>query len=724
MRTIAQRSPLSPAEEIRHLLSVFAGAYGDIFFIQNIWFGTLVLLCTFLVPDIGVHGFLAGLCALALIRAVNAALPDSLFARIAVCNSVLMGLYFGALFKLTPAGLLVLFTATAAILLVTNLVMNVFAYRHLPALSLPFSLVGFVTFWWVKSMGTLIQFKPYLFHESVLGAAFPGGAAFASVGKILSNIIFMPGAYAGAAILVFLLFYSRLQFFLVCYGLFLAVISQVVFYPFLPGPVHYATPFNIVLTSIALGGIFLPFSRASVAIATVGVFFAVAIEGAFLRFFSYTPDISPMTFPFCLTMILLLDFIRTHRPQWCPAEISRNIETTADLHHSRRERFGETTPVLGLPILQEAAVMQGIDGEWTHIGAWRFALDFHITDPLGKPCRLDETGVENYYIFGTQVVAPCDGEIARVEDGHPDQKIGLIDLEYNWGNYVMIRTPAGHYVLLAHLKQNSIAVKLGSWVYEGQPLAMAGNSGHSYEPHLHLQMQKNAILGAPTIPFRFKSYQSNRIISFFNVPRKGVKVSPFPFNKTLPYSLALKLGQELHFVMETAGKKVNVSIKVRLDEQTGRWFFEDEKKGRLSFWSDPRIFYVYDLQCAEESPLNMLMAALPLLPLTFGHEYSWKDCLPLGVTNRGVRRAILELLNPFFESLSRSRAADYKLDPTGMTLSGRVLFFNERVETVASLDPLVGIREVRVGQLKLTRGNVDFPVFPSDAAERGAGGKQ
>ncbi|MEK7721147.1 MAG: hypothetical protein AAB359_02025, partial [Elusimicrobiota bacterium] len=216
-----------------------------------------------------------------------------------------------------------------------------------------------------------------------------------------------------------------------------------------------------------------------------------------------------------------------------------------------------------------------------------------------------------------------------------------------------------------------------------------------------------------------KTWQSGREIYFFTVPRKGMKVSPLPFNKILPYSFGLKLGQELHFILERNGKKTNINIKVRLDERTGQWFFGDERNGRLSFWNDRRSFYVYDLQCSVESPLNLLMAALPRLPLTFGCEYRWKDRLPLAVTNRGLKRILLQVIDPFSETLRRKRDACYRLDPTGMRLSGQALFLNGRVETLASLDPVAGIKEISVGQAKLTRETADFTAPAAAAGSAG-----
>jgi len=47
----------------------------------------------------------------------------------------------------------------------------------------------------------------------------------------------------------------------------------------------------------------------------------------------------------------------------------------------------------------------------------------------------------------------------------------------------------GRYVVLAHLKQGSVTVQVGDVVRRGEPLAAIGNSGHTSEPHLQMQVQ-------------------------------------------------------------------------------------------------------------------------------------------------------------------------------------------------------------------------------------------
>ena len=74
-------------------------------------------------------------------------------------------------------------------------------------------------------------------------------------------------------------------------------------------------------------------------------------------------------------------------------------------------------------------------------------------------------------------------------DGHPDLPIGSVDGQHPTGNQLVVDIGAGHYVLMGHLRQGSIAVGAGEHVTEGQEIARVGKSGHSSHPHLHLQAQ-------------------------------------------------------------------------------------------------------------------------------------------------------------------------------------------------------------------------------------------
>ena len=53
----------------------------------------------------------------------------------------------------------------------------------------------------------------------------------------------------------------------------------------------------------------------------------------------------------------------------------------------------------------------------------------------------------------------------------------------------MIDLGGGRYLLMGHLRQDSITVDVGQQVTEGEPIARVGNSGHTSHPHLHIRAQ-------------------------------------------------------------------------------------------------------------------------------------------------------------------------------------------------------------------------------------------
>lgn len=58
-----------------------------------------------------------------------------------------------------------------------------------------------------------------------------------------------------------------------------------------------------------------------------------------------------------------------------------------------------------------------------------------------------------------------------------------------WGNYVKIKHSDGYYTLYAHMEQNTVTVKVGEAVKQGQVIGKVGSSGSSTGPHLHFEVR-------------------------------------------------------------------------------------------------------------------------------------------------------------------------------------------------------------------------------------------
>ncbi len=123
-----------------------------------------------------------------------------------------------------------------------------------------------------------------------------------------------------------------------------------------------------------------------------------------------------------------------------------------------------------------AVVTQGFCGRAGHQGPRQFAYDFALE-------------------IGTEVQAARAGKVVEAYDGTKDSLGGR-------SNFVKIEHGDGTLAYYAHLKFNSVVVKIGDKVEKGQMIALSGNSGNSTGPHLHFEVRE-AKSTLSTIPVFF-----------------------------------------------------------------------------------------------------------------------------------------------------------------------------------------------------------------------------
>ena len=210
-------------------------------------------------------------------------------------------------------------------------------------------------------------------------------------------------------------------------------------------------------------------------------------------------------------------------------EVSQKYHAALDLQPIRYQNKS----ALILPVTGRAFVHDGHDyyshhrrldvtgGMTTAIGVktnmTRYAYDFVIVDEAGKMYRGDGEKNEDWYGFGTPIVAPAGGVVVAMSDGQPDNTRSKKNLQMSleafmknhnlpFGNYVIIDHQNGEYSFFAHFKNGSVTVKKGDTVKQGQKIGEMGFSGDAFLVHLHYQLQSNDHWGEG-LPSYFHDYQ-------------------------------------------------------------------------------------------------------------------------------------------------------------------------------------------------------------------------
>ncbi|MDO5111187.1 MAG: M23 family metallopeptidase [Clostridia bacterium] len=155
---------------------------------------------------------------------------------------------------------------------------------------------------------------------------------------------------------------------------------------------------------------------------------------------------------------------------------------TYPTHANPNDAVAMTLPV-------EDAVLFGGKGYKTH-AMW--PSECYAYDILKNPYDIGSENLDDYGIFSCDIAAPISGTVIGLENKEPDIIPNTDAFSSALGNYIFIEIDTtGTYLILAHLQQDSISVKIGDHVKQGQVIGKVGNSGTTSEPHLHIQHQRD-----------------------------------------------------------------------------------------------------------------------------------------------------------------------------------------------------------------------------------------
>ena len=671
-------------------LKAILNSYAEVFFLRDARLGSAFLLITLWNPGLFVSGILAVSSAYAIARFVGMA-EDFLKSGFYTYNPLLVGLSIGYLFRLTPLTLLLIVIGGVSAFIVTAMFSHIFyTYLRLPVLSMPFVLISSVAYLAAGQYSNLYVTGLYPHEVSWLTTVLPLWVA--GLFKSFGAIFFMPDVLPGMLIALVVLIGSRILFLLGVLGYFAGSIAVMILGGSYVAAFSSVNHFNFILIAMALGGVLLVPSLRSYWLALLAIGSSILVLSAVEVFWSLY-GLPVFTLPFNLTTLSFLYVLGIVGYPLIPTYVGATPEETLDVYWTYRHRFSGEWRTVGLPFAGRWMVWQEFNGQWTHQGSWRYALDFVLTDEQGKTYRGSGKRLEDYYAFRKPVLSPVRGRVVKVVNNLPDNPIGKVDRENNWGNLVIIYDERGFFVELSHFAQHSIKVQPGAWVERGTLLGNCGNSGYSPQPHIHMQVQLTEKVGAPTVPFSVVSFVSDQWYYANAVPEEGAQVEALIADNTLVRVTSFVLDERFtyaYFEGDNLLKEVCLTVRMAPDGT----FYLDSGAGQLFFGVFEQTFFFYRLT-GNDPVLKTLFTALPQLPLGYKEGLQWKDVLPISVRYDGSRR-FFELLKQAFGNRYQSEFAVYRF-LYKQEIEGEVQHKSARVQLHAHR----GFSEIQVDDVRL-----------------------
>lgn len=695
---------------LKNFILAITDTYGCIVFSQSSFYGLIILISTFLSPLMGIAGLLGTITALFFARLLQFDVwdnPMGYYGFNSMLTSLAVAYYYPVQMISSYPHFFILSICFASLIslflfvFIQNLWLKYFSVN---SLSLSFSSTAIIIWMFFFKYGF------YENHATTLNFIFNPVIRLPLFWQYyfqsLGSIFFMPVTIAGILIAIIILLQSRLNFILTLIGFSICYI----FVDLWISDVHQGIlfyGFNSILIALVLGGVYILPDLIAWLFIAFSVILGLLTGMVFQHFFGAF-SVPVFTVPFCLTTLIILYTLRLRLRNKYPYIIDFNLtipEKSLDYYHSRISRFGLVgIPQFFMPVIGEWTITQGHHGAFTHRYNQAYAYDFEITDQEGKNFRGEESDLFSYYSYGKPVFASASGYVAKVISGIEDNPVSQINPENNWGNYVTIYHSENLYSLYAHLKNNSILVKEGDYIYAGDKIAQLGNSGRSAVPHLHFQIQTAHLPGGKTLYanlVNFKKTLADKLyfISYGN-PHTNDKVMSFSPTKEVQSLLHFLYFQKNEFNCKAGKSEFHEKWHIDLDfNNVFKVISSDGTQIEFSVFND--IFNVLSLTKLKLNALSAFSLLLSRFPVSEDKELHWCDTIPLSLILRPLLKNIHLIFFPLFKIIKFSSENHYIQDQNKFEVHTNVYLklFRKKYEIrkgYIMIDKQKGIQTIRM----------------------------
>ena len=657
------------SDNLELFFSGVLNSYSQVFFSDNRVFSVVLLIVTFVDPYAGFYGLVSVLFTNGM--GIGLGFNKFIIARgIYGFNSLLLGLGLGIYFAPGWNLLLIVILAAILVLFIAIAAEGVIGKYALPYLSVPFVLSIWIVMLATRDLTALgiSQRGVYTLNELYqiggstlvwlyeswrqIGLSPSLRVYFISLGAIF----FQYNLLSGIIIAGGLLYYSRIAFTLSLLGFYSAFLFYEVVGADLDEINYSYIGFNFILTAIAAGGFFIIPTFSSyiwvVFLMPLVALLTMSLSSVFAMF-----HLPVYSLPFNIIVLLFLYVLkfRTSNTNQLHTFFYQYNSPERNLYAFRNasERFAHLYNVqVKLPFFGEWTVTQAYDGEHTHKDEWRHALDFEILDEEGRSYRGEGNVCSDYYCYDKAVLAPAEGTVEEVTGDIADNNIGEVNLVHNWGNTVIIKHDDNLYSKLSHLKEDSITVKRGEKVRQGQTIAKCGNSGRSPVPHLHFQMQATPWIGSGTIEYPVSHYilkkENKFLFHSYNIPGEKERIRNVEVNALMKNAFDLVPGRKIRIEETRNGRKGVADWQVGISIYNKLYISCKKTGSRAWFENDGTIWYFTHFEGERSSLLYYFYLAAYKVQQGFYQDISLQDQYPVNIVFPKAILFFQDLVAPFF----------------------------------------------------------------------------
>lgn len=459
--------------------------------------------------------------------------------------------------------------------------------------------------------------------------------------RSLGMLLFLPKVEVGVVVAIAILLWSRLMFLTGAIGWICGIGCGLLLERMGLSYLWLLAAHNYFVAGMLLGSVmFLPGRGIWIVAMIAGV--AASVLTAYFQYlfpgsaFAFLPVPATLTVWLGVGALLMQDHGGPMRPN-VESDVAPEMAwwTTA----YRIERFGEHEPLLAVPLAGKVVVTQGFDGPYSHAGRWRHALD------LQRPQAVGAVAAEAT-VWEAPVYAPAAGIVESIRTDVADNPLGVTNYAEMWGNFVIIRCDTGGWVMLAHLRQGSVAVAPGMRVEIGTYLGRVGNSGRSPASHLHVHAQVGPQASASTRPFRLANFltaEEGTPADFMRwhsaeVPPVGMVLMAAQFTAATHGAVTGMSPGKSVWQVETEGtipaafRKYRAGSVVQLRvffDDAGRHLIRSVGDGTLVTSADPDAWRLHEVRSVDCSLLKLLALGASSIPYAAVKGMSWSEPIPL-----------------------------------------------------------------------------------------------